>query len=93
MVYLPGLILTMIYSPCSSETVPTPSSLTKTLTPIIDVFVFKSVILPDIFPDEANNALRENNIKNNSLMFFFIYLNNNVLRKYSLNYSDLLKIK
>ena len=83
----------MIYSPCSSETVPTPSSLTRTFTPIIDVFVFKLVILPDIFPDEANNALRKNNIKNNSLMFFFIYLNNNVLRKYSLNYSDLLKIK
>ncbi len=53
MVYVPGGIFEMVYSPSISETDPVPISLTRIFTPIIGLLVSESVIFPDIFPVEA----------------------------------------
>ena len=53
MVYVPGGIFEMVYSPSISETDPVPISLTRIFTPIMGSLVLESDIFPDIFPVEA----------------------------------------
>ena len=52
-VYIPGGILGIVYSPSSSDTEPIPSSLISTFTPIIGAFVELSLINPATLPLDA----------------------------------------
>ena len=53
MVYVPGGMFEMVYSPSLSDTDPFPSSLMIMFTPIMGSLVLESDIFPDIFPVEA----------------------------------------